>query len=126
MPQPRRHRHRGRPRTSIRRHTQRIDEFAELDIRKQVVSVPPAWRRLDILLAMPLSTSLRLDGLLAAELPASRSRLAAMHGDWLLRTVPGGAAVLRRQIRDGTRILLDLAGEVDLGTTWRLAAGGPP
>ncbi len=94
---------------ALRRKSQRIDECADLDVRRQILCESPDWRRLDIELVVPFSTATRLDRLLAAELKISRSRLKALHEDAVLRIEPGRVDILRRRIVTGIRVTVDRA-----------------
>ena len=78
---------------------------------------------LEIALNVPLHAGLRLDRLLAAELSLSRSRLEAFHGAENLRTDPVRKDMLRRRIKHGLRIVLDLSGEADLQDIRKAAIG---
>ena len=94
---------------ALRRKSQRIDEFSELEVRKQLLHDPPDWTHLDIELSVPFRTNTRLDRLLASELNISRSEVSALDENALLRTNPDRADVLRQRIRSGTRIKVDLS-----------------
>ncbi|SHH06603.1 hypothetical protein SAMN02745157_0267 [Kaistia soli DSM 19436] len=109
---------------ALRHKTRRIDVFAAFEVRKHIIREPASWMRLDIQLEVPLPAGIRLDRLLASELPLSRSRLVGMVDSGLLRAGPAQGEPLRRSIRDGTRIVVDLAGESDRETAWRRAATG--
>jgi hypothetical protein len=100
---------------ALRRKSQRIDEFAEFEVRKQVLRDAPDWKRLEIELSVPFPTSTRLDRLLASELKISRSQL--------LRTNPDHADMLRRRIRDGTRVTVDRSGNCSHSSAILLPAG---
>lgn len=94
--------------SSLRRHAQRIDEFADVEVRKVALGEDfDDWTVLDIALFVPLATNLRLDRLLSRELGLSRSRLQSLHGAEKLRIVPEGKHKLRRPIRHGLGITLD-------------------
>jgi hypothetical protein len=92
---------------ALRRRSQRIDEFPDCDVRKQVLRDAPTWTQMEIELAVQFPTSARLDRLLASELSITRAQLRALHEKALLRTSLEDADVLRRRIRNGTRIILD-------------------
>lgn len=94
---------------ALRCRSQRIDEFPEFEIEKEILYGTLDCGRLEIELAVPLPVSTRLDRLLASELNISRSRLQSLHDRGALRTDRAG--ILRRRIRNGTRVFLDLAGE---------------
>ena len=110
---------------ALRRKSQRIEEFPGFEIGKELLEETPGWTVLDIELNVPFPVSLRLDRLLAGELPVSRARLQALHQGDLLQTGPGTADVLLRRIRNGTRVTIDLAGDVNREQVWRpVAAAG--
>jgi hypothetical protein len=110
---------------ALRRKSQRIEEFSSFEIGKELLSEAYGWTRLDIELNVPFAISMRLDRLLAGELQVSRSRLQALRDGDLLQTGLGGADNLRRRIRNGTRVTIDLAAEVNREQVWRpVAAGG--
>lgn len=92
---------------ALRRKSSRVDEFADYDVSKQVLRDASDWTHLEIELSVPFPTSTRLDRLLASELSMSRTQLRTLHENALLRTSPEDADVLRRRIRNGTRIILD-------------------
>jgi hypothetical protein len=94
---------------ALRRKSQKVDEFADYDVRKQVLCDPLNSTRLELELAVPFPISTRLDRLLASELGISRSRLNTLHANALLRINPDRADAVRRRIRHGLRITLDLA-----------------
>jgi len=94
---------------ALRRKSQRVDEFADYEVRKQVLRDAPDWTILEIELAVPLPSSTRLDRLLASELSISRAQLRALREDALLRTNLDDADILRRRIRNGMRVTLDVS-----------------
>lgn len=96
---------------ALRRSSPRIDEFPEVGIAREVQHEPPDWTKLEIELIVPLPTSTRLDRLLASELGVSRSRLQALHDGGTLRTNPDRADILRRRLKTGTQVTLDLVTE---------------
>ncbi|MEZ2221061.1 DUF1062 domain-containing protein [Rhizobium sp. RCC_161_2] len=96
---------------ALRRKAQRIDEFAEADVQKEVLDGTDSWTRLDIELAVTFPVSTRLDRLLATELGIARSRLQALHKSGKLQIHPDRADALRRRIKDGTSIVIDLTDE---------------
>ena len=115
---------------NLRNRAERVEEFMDVHTEKRLLSAGSnPLSRLEILLAIPVPTSLRTDRLLASELGLSRSRIEDLTGKGRLVVVEGGARSLRKSVRDGTRIVLDLATEVDRGDIARAAAGseiGPP
>lgn len=98
----------------LRHTTQRIDESSEVLVRKDLRSegTPPV-QRLEIGLAVPEPTRLRLDRLLATELGLPRKRIHRLHAENRLAIVPESARTLRRPLRDGTCLILDLSRESD-------------
>lgn len=109
---------------ALRRKAQRIDEFTDLDIRKQILEEPDGCKALEIELAVAFPVNTRLDRLLASELRISRSRLYALHDAAMLQIHPDRAGIMKRRIRDGMRIVLDFAGQAD-GHLVALAAAAP-
>jgi hypothetical protein len=90
----------------LRQCALRVEEFAEVAIGKESIAEAAAPDTTAIELKVALPTSLRLDRLLSAELGLSRSRLLDLYGRGRLRIDPDRKDVLRRRIKDGTRILL--------------------
>lgn len=111
---------------ALRRKSQRIDEFPEFEIAREVVRETTDWTRLEIELLVPLPSGMRLDRLLATELKVSRTRLQTLHGKGLLRTNPDRADVLRRRIRTGIEVMIDLAAVADRELSWGPLATGSP
>ena len=111
---------------ALRRKTQRVDEFAEFDIAKEIRQETSDWTRLEIELMVPFPSSTRLDRLLASELKVSRTRLQALHEGGMLRTDSDRADILRRRIRNGTRVAVDLAAETGREQWWKPLATGSP
>lgn len=110
---------------ALRRDAHRIDEFGDVDVHKSALSKDGAdWKTLEIELVVPLRTSMRLDRLLAAELSISRSRLQVLRDGERLRTDPDHKGALRRRIKHGSRITLDLSNEADLQEVWKAAVDG--
>lgn len=96
---------------------------AVVAVRKEVLcEAPLSARWLSIRLAVPQPVALRLDRLLAGELGLSRNHLQALQKAGRLVTAPDGPRMLRRPLRDGTCVTLDLARECD-GATICAAAG---
>jgi hypothetical protein len=110
---------------ALRRKSQRIDEFADLDVRKRLLRDTPNWKHLEIELSVPYPTCARLDRLLATELDVSRARLGALHENALLRTNLDRTNVLRRRIRSGIQVTLDLSDAADRELVWKPQAVGP-
>jgi hypothetical protein len=102
----------------------RIEESDDIDMRKAVLRHDAGWRRIAITLALPYPTGRRLDRLLAAELPLSRSRLQVLFETGEIRVAPERKDALKRGIRDGTLITLDLRDEAERTAIGRAAMGG--
>lgn len=111
---------------ALRRWTARIDEADDVAVTKAIIADAGDWTALDIALAVPLPTPLRLDRLLASALRLSRSRVARLYDDGLLRVVDDRDDALRRRVRTGTRVQLDLAAAADRDRVWRPLATGAP
>lgn len=112
---------------ALRRKSQRVDEFSEFDVEKASLHEPPNWTTLEIELMVPLPVSTRLDRLLASELRLSRGRLQTLHDEGRLRTNSSRADILRRRIKTGTQVAIDLSGETDREQRWGpLATGHSP
>ncbi|MGB9141562.1 MAG: DUF1062 domain-containing protein [Aestuariivirga sp.] len=109
---------------ALRRDAHRIDEFGDVDIHRSALNTKDdAWSALEIALVVPLPTGLRLDRLLAAQLQISRSRLETLHAAGKLRTAPDHRDMLRRRIKHGLRITLDLSGEAAMRYIRKAAIG---
>ncbi|MBY3598548.1 MULTISPECIES: DUF1062 domain-containing protein [Rhizobium] len=111
---------------ALRRKSQRVDEFAEVDIAKEIRHETTGWTSLEIELMAPFPTNIRLDRLLAGELKISRSRLLALHDQGVCRTEPDRADIMRRRIRNGTLVMIDLAMEAEREPYWKALATGAP
>jgi len=93
---------------ALRRRTQRVTEFAEVDTSKETIAGSEACaERLEIELAVFMPTRLRLDRLLTVELRLSRTQLKHLYAEGRLRIAPERKDALRRRIRDGMRINVD-------------------
>lgn len=108
---------------ALRRKAQRVDEFPEFDIDKTIMGEPPDWAkgdwtRAEIELAVPFMTSIRLDRLMASELGLSRSRLQTLHDGGALRTNSERSDILRRRVKNGTQITIDLCPGMDREGLW--------
>lgn len=104
---------------ALRRKSPRIDEFADFEVRKELVREPPGWMRLEIELSVPFSANTRLDRLLASELPISRSQLGTLHENGLLQANSDRTDILRRRIKNGLRITLDLSDLANRELAWK-------
>ncbi|MBX4898105.1 DUF1062 domain-containing protein [Rhizobium bangladeshense] len=111
---------------ALRRKSQRVDEFAEVDIAKEIRHETTGWTSLEIELMAPFPTNIRLDRLLAGELKISRSRLLALYDQGVCRTEPDRADIMRRRIRNGTLVMIDLAMEAEREPYWKALATGAP
>ncbi|MDB5553410.1 MAG: hypothetical protein JWL86_3394 [Rhizobium sp.] len=94
--------------SALGRFAKRIDAFADCLVHKSVTGEAEGWDVLRIDLAVPFTAGLRLDRMLATELGLSRSRLQALHETESLRIEPDQKQALRRPVRDGSRITLNL------------------
>jgi hypothetical protein len=103
----------------------KVEHFDDATVRKEVVSgsARPA-DRLEIVCVVPETTGLRVDRLLSTELRLSRSRIRNMQKAGHLAACPYG---LRRPLRNGMQVIIDLRGVHD-GDKIALAATGtvPP
>jgi hypothetical protein len=92
----------------LRRRARRVEEFDDVQVIKTVLSEStiPA-RRLEILCSIPVPVGLRVDRL-ANELQLSRSRIQSFAKAGDLVAWPQGSH-LRRPVRDGMRLVLNLA-----------------
>ena len=109
---------------ALRRKSQRIDEFAEVEVQKEILDEASGWTTLRIELQASFPVSLRLDRLLAMELGMSRSQLHALYDRGAVRTNPNNANILRRRMKSGTEVAIDLSREMDREARWKLAAVG--
>lgn len=110
---------------ALRRKSQRVDEFDDFHIEKTILHEADNWTTLEIELSVSFPTSTRLDRLLSSELQVSRSRLQKLHDAGIVQALPDRADAMRRRIRTGTRVAIDLSAEADREQSWRpLAAGG--
>jgi len=109
---------------ALRSRVGRVEEFPEVIVRKQMLGDRPENpTTLELLLGLEMSTSLRLDRLLAKELGISRSRLQALEEKRLLVVDPEGPKALRKPAREGTAIRIDLAGGPDRDAIISAASG---
>lgn len=101
--------------------TAKVDHAHDVTVRKQVMSDGPRpARRLEIVCVVPETTGLRVDRLLAIELCLSRSRIQDMQNAGHLVAWPRS---LRRSLRSGLRVTMELSGVQD-GDKIVLAATG--
>lgn len=109
---------------ALRRSTQHIEEFGEVDVHKVLLRGKGRCAvRLEITMAVPLPTGMRLDRLLATELGLSRLQIHAFHAEARLQIEPAGKEILRRRIRHQTSITLEIPPEADRSALWEAAAG---
>ncbi|WP_299620989.1 DUF1062 domain-containing protein [Pelagibius sp.] len=95
-------------------HAGRIEHCNDLQVHKTVLAAPSEPpRSLEIRLAVPDPVRLRLDRLLAGELGLARQRLQNLEKSGRLALHPARARMLRRPLRDGLRLTLDLSQEPD-------------
>ncbi|MBZ9726154.1 hypothetical protein LB554_19620 [Mesorhizobium sp. CO1-1-11] len=100
------------------------DSYGVTFVRKQVIGgIKQGATVLDLRLGLEIPVSLRLDRLLANELGISRSRLRALDERRLLTIEPDGAKALRKPVREGATIRIDLASEPDRRTIISAAGG---
>ena len=94
----------------LRRRAGRVEEFDDAQVTGNVLSegTTPA-RRLEILCSVPEPVGLRVDRLLAKELHLSRTRIRQLAKTGDLVAFPQGSN-LRRPVRDGMRLAINLAG----------------
>jgi len=98
----------------LRNRAGRIEEFPDVTVRKELLDGEPSGAAaLALELRLEGTTPLRLDRLLAGELGLSRSRLQALDDRMRLTVEPDGARALRKPVRDGLAVRIDLAGEAD-------------
>ena len=90
-----------------------VREFAEVDVKKHLMSTGPGpWSELEIVFEVPLSTSMRLDRLLAGHLNVSRTDIGRLHKRGLLTTSPASPKALRKPVSDRLRVIIDLSCEL--------------
>ena len=109
---------------ALKRASPRIDEFAEFEVQKELLCENPGWKHLEIEFSISFPTSARLDRLLTSELQISRSQLGAFHEVGLLTTNSSRAGVLRRRIRNGLRVTVDLSDLDKRESVWKQLAVG--
>ncbi|WP_440409741.1 DUF1062 domain-containing protein [Neorhizobium petrolearium] len=104
---------------ALRTKAIRIAESEEFEVRRQALCDLADWWKIHIALVLPFPAGLRLDRLLAAELGLSRSRLQKLFKAGEITVEPVRKDALKRGIREGTTIILDLRDEAE-----RLSVGG--
>ncbi|CAN7191632.1 DUF1062 domain-containing protein [Mesorhizobium sp. LjNodule214] len=109
---------------ALRSRVGRVEEFPEVAVDKQTHGdAPEVTSALELQLGLEMVISLRLDRLLASELGISRSRLQTLEERQLLTIDPEGAKALRKPVRTGTVIRIDLSGEPDCEAIIAAAGG---
>lgn len=103
---------------ALRARAGRIEESMEFTVSKRAISAFADWRRIVIALVLPFPVGLRLDRLLACELGLSRSHLERLFAAGEIAVDPARKDALKRDIRNGTVVTLDLREEAE-----RLAIG---
>lgn len=101
---------------ALRKASHRVEEFAEVEVRKELPDGTSASNNsasLEIGLRAPMTVPLRLDRLLASELGLARSRVEHLEECGRLSVWPNERRALRRPLRNGMLIVLDLTGEPD-------------
>lgn len=110
----------------LRRQRERVEELADVLVRREVLSEGAMpRRRLEISLAAPEPTGLRVDRLLATELGLARERIRDLWEKGRLVASPDGARVLRRPVRDRMCFAIDLSKESDRDEIAVAATGFP-
>lgn len=110
----------------LRRQQERVEEFADVLVRKDVLSEGTMPRRhLEIRLASPEPSGLRVERLLAMELGLVRERIRDLWQKRRLVVSPDGARVLRRPVRNRMRFTFDLSQEPDSDAIAAAASGVP-
>lgn len=98
----------------LRRESSRIEEFADCRVAKRVLAeARDACTHLELVVHVPLAVSIRADRLLSAELGLSRSRLTRLEEEERLTLQSSSRKALKRPIRDGLRVVVDLSEERD-------------
>ncbi|CAN7281320.1 DUF1062 domain-containing protein [Mesorhizobium amorphae] len=109
---------------ALRSRTGHVEEFAEVAVdKRRLGDAPETPSALELRLALETPTSLRLDRLLAGELGISRSRLQALEERRSLSVDSDGAKALRKSVRTGTVVRIDLSSEPDRQAIMTAAGG---
>lgn len=110
--------------TALRGRAGRVEEFSEVTVRKELLDgEPKSAAALALELRVEGTTPLRLDRLLAGELGLSRSRLQSWDDRRWLCVEPDGAKALRKPVRSGMAVRIDLSGEADRDAILATACG---
>lgn len=108
----------------LRRWSPRLKEAATAAVEKEVLAgIPAEAREVQVVCVVPYPVAIRLDRLLADEPHLTRRRIRALESTGALVVSPSGPRVLRRPVRDGTRLLIALP-VPDAGWIARSAARG--
>ncbi|WP_348643178.1 DUF1062 domain-containing protein [Mesorhizobium sp. B2-7-2] len=108
----------------LRDRAGRIEESPGVTVRKELLAGEPGRATtLAIELRIEGTTPLRLDRLLAGELGLSRSRLQALDDRKRLTIEPDGGRALRKPVRGGLAVSIDLAGDADCAAIVSAACG---
>jgi hypothetical protein len=107
---------------ALRRKAKRVDEFDDYIIEKAALHEADDWTKLVIELVVPIPTRTRLDRLLASELQVSRSRLQTLTEKGSLQVNSDRTDALRRRIKNGTLVTIDLSREMDREQSWKPVA----
>jgi hypothetical protein len=103
-------RHQAFDLTELRRRSGHVELSDDVEIRKTLLSDGPGTRAtLQISMAVPYATGLRLDRLHASELGLPRNHLKALYSSGALRIEPDQTGVLRHPVHDGCQVTLDNA-----------------
>lgn len=103
---------------SLKRCAWQLEEFNDVAVLTEVLSQSSAPTcQLEILCAVPYPLSLRLDRLLAVELQLSRSRIQSLEKSGALAVFPRGPRGVRRSVRDGMRLTVNVSGLRTKATT---------
>jgi len=99
----------------LRRRAMRIEEFPQAEVaRKVLAGNPMTFEQVRIGLSVSLPCALRLDRLLARELGVSRAKIQDLHDAGRLTFPQAGERALRRPVRDGMAVELDIASTDEL------------
>lgn len=108
---------------ALRGRVGHVEEFPEVTVRKRRLDAADAAMVLELRLDLELPVSARLDRLLAGELGLSRTRLQALGEKGRVTIAPEGGRALRKPVRHGTIVRIDLAGEADRAAIFTAAGG---
>lgn len=99
----------------LKRNTERVEESSTVTIHKKILSSGEApIARLEIWLMVREPTALRVDRLLASEFDVPRARVQQLLAEGRLALFPHGARMLRRPVRDGMRMSIDVSVDDDI------------